>query len=348
MVKIYEERNISKNIIFIHVFITAFCQGVLVSLLFVDVIGSDMIDIKENFGTLTESLGIIMARFICTIVLHLSQQDEVKRGLDLMKYALNHRNKFSSYKNAALMGFLQAFMTIAVETVNVLVILQSNTTQDIVFNFIAVAIISDFDNFVFSSLSHEKLKELVLEETASELLSNDFTSSKKALSFDKGGEDSGQIDENGEPICMKINYWRDRSCVNKLLWLVYKTFRIIFVSFYFYFYPPLSIYLTFQLPFIFRSSYKNAWVDISRALYDPSIELTNTTFARANITEDDYYKWVVGSFKSANKTAVEESVLTTVDAAKSSDKMIDTPIKKKTTTPSTADVESVTEKNVID
>lgn len=78
------------------------------------------------------------------------------------------------------MGFLQAFMTIAVETVNVLVILQSNTTQDIVFNFIAVAIISDFDNFVFSSLSHEKLKELVMDETAAELMPVDFTSSKKA------------------------------------------------------------------------------------------------------------------------------------------------------------------------
>mgnify|MGYP001626741559 CR=1 FL=1 len=77
---------------------------------------------------MTESVSIICARFICTVILHLSQQDEVARGLDLMKYALNHRHAFLGYKQAFLMGFLQSFMTIGVETVNVLVILQSNTT----------------------------------------------------------------------------------------------------------------------------------------------------------------------------------------------------------------------------
>lgn len=87
-----------------------------------------------------------------------------------MKYALNHRHAFLSYKQAFLMGFLQSFMTISVESVNVFIILQSNTTQDIVFNFIAVAIISDFDNFVFSSLSHESMKEIVSPENSENFL----------------------------------------------------------------------------------------------------------------------------------------------------------------------------------
>ena len=87
-----------------------------------------------------------------------------------MKYALNHRHAFLSYKQAFLMGFLQSFMTISVESVNVFIILQSNTTQDIVFNFIAVAIISDFDNFVFSSLSHEPMKEIVNPENSENFL----------------------------------------------------------------------------------------------------------------------------------------------------------------------------------
>ena len=39
-----------------------------------------------------------------------------------------------------------------------------------VFNFIAVAIISDFDNFVFSSLRNEPLKEIVSEDNSSEFL----------------------------------------------------------------------------------------------------------------------------------------------------------------------------------
>ena len=68
------------------------------------------------------------------------------------------------------MGFLQSLMTIMVETVNMLVILQSMTTKDVVFNFIAVAIISNFDDFVFNSLRNEPLKELVSAENANELM----------------------------------------------------------------------------------------------------------------------------------------------------------------------------------
>lgn len=67
----------------------------------------------------------------------------------MMKYALNHPKNFISSKKAFMMGFLQSFLTASVETINVLIILQSVTTQDIVFNFIAVAIISDFDDFVY-------------------------------------------------------------------------------------------------------------------------------------------------------------------------------------------------------
>ena len=88
------------------------------------------------------------------------------------------------------MGFLQSFMTLMVEAVNMLVILQSMTTKDVVFNFIAVAIISDFDDFVFNSLQNEPLKELVSSDNAHELMKISFTTSSKCNSFDKGGEAS--------------------------------------------------------------------------------------------------------------------------------------------------------------
>jgi len=128
MVKLYESRAAGRTTIFIHVCITAFCQAVLVSLLFMEVVGTTKQDMRDKFGTLTENVGIICARFICTVILHLSQQDEVMQGLELMKYALNHRYSFLDYKKAFLMGFLQSFLTLGVETVNLLVILQSNTT----------------------------------------------------------------------------------------------------------------------------------------------------------------------------------------------------------------------------
>ena len=69
-----------------------------------------------------------MARFVCTIILHLSMQDEVKRGLDLMKFALNHPVKFQMPYQAAFIGMLQAVTTLGVESISILVIVAADTT----------------------------------------------------------------------------------------------------------------------------------------------------------------------------------------------------------------------------
>ena len=56
---------------------------------------------------------------------------------------------------------LQAVTTLGVESISILVIVAADTTQDIVFNFIALAIIADFDNFVYAALRGDPLKELL-------------------------------------------------------------------------------------------------------------------------------------------------------------------------------------------
>ena len=76
---------------------------------------------------------------------------------------------------------------------------------------------------------------------------------------------------------MKISFWSDRNCMNKLAYLLYKMARAFFVSFYFYFYPPLSILLTFLLPFVYRSQYKGAVTRIYQSWEDPEMDVTNKT-----------------------------------------------------------------------
>ena len=56
MLMIYEERNLGRTKILIHVLITAFCQGVLISLLFQDLVSFDLPKIKEQYGQLTQSV----------------------------------------------------------------------------------------------------------------------------------------------------------------------------------------------------------------------------------------------------------------------------------------------------
>ena len=109
---------------------------------------------------------MLFCRFICATVLHLALLDETNRGLEHMKYALNHSYDFEDYRMAWVYSFLQCLITILVEFNNMMVILYSISPVAMGENFLALAIIADFDNFVFEAISHEPLKLLLEEETA--------------------------------------------------------------------------------------------------------------------------------------------------------------------------------------
>ena len=76
----------------------------------------------------------------------------------MMKYVINHSYKFKNYPLAWFFGFLQSIASIGVELANIGVICAVNDTINIVFNFIALAIIAEFDNYVFISLKNESFK----------------------------------------------------------------------------------------------------------------------------------------------------------------------------------------------
>ena len=66
-----------------------------------------------------------------------------------------------------------------VEVANIEIILTSITPTDIVYNFIALAIIDEFDDFVYQSLRSESMKKLIEAEVTEEVLIVRHTSSKK-------------------------------------------------------------------------------------------------------------------------------------------------------------------------
>ena len=115
--------------------------------------------------------------------------------------------------------------------------------QDVVFNFIALAVIDDFDVFVYEAMRSEAFKQLLDPEKLKELFVISFTTSSRALYADEGGEQAEGIeDEDGKPMCNKISFWYDRTCINKFYWLVYRISRFGFVVCYFYFYPMLLVF----------------------------------------------------------------------------------------------------------
>ena len=51
-------------------------------------------------------LATMAARFICTILMHLQVESDVRQGLRMMKYAINHHEDFSGPLNAFFIGWL--------------------------------------------------------------------------------------------------------------------------------------------------------------------------------------------------------------------------------------------------
>ena len=87
---------------------------------------------------------IVIARFICGMVMHVSLQGELLMGMSMMKYSANHPWKFLSWKQAFLAGLLQTVTVIVVEIVNLVAILQNHEIVDLVMDFMALVIISHF------------------------------------------------------------------------------------------------------------------------------------------------------------------------------------------------------------
>ena len=58
---------------------------------------------------------------------------------------------------------MQFFSLMMVELVNMAVMLTNGTVMDIIMNFLALVVISDFDDFFFYAVSNEPLSKLVID-----------------------------------------------------------------------------------------------------------------------------------------------------------------------------------------
>ena len=81
-----------------------------------------------------------------------------------MKFACNHPWKFDEYKFAFFAGFFQTISIMAVELVNLLVILLETSIIEIVMNHMAIVVISQFGNFFYMASTEREWKKLINEE----------------------------------------------------------------------------------------------------------------------------------------------------------------------------------------
>ena len=117
---------------------------------------------QDEFKKPPSGIKLVLTRFICATFLHMSLCDEIRQGFNMMKYAQNHPWKFHSWSSAWFVGFAQTLVLISVEAVNLAVLLTNQTIMDTLMNFLALVIISDFDDYFFAIVKHNKLSQMIV------------------------------------------------------------------------------------------------------------------------------------------------------------------------------------------
>ena len=95
----------------------------------------------------------MLTRFLAAVFLHYILTDETKQGLAMMKFANNHWWKFDSWFAAYMIGLTQMLYVVLVETVNLIILTTNVTILDVIMNFLAIVVLTEFDNFFFKSVS---------------------------------------------------------------------------------------------------------------------------------------------------------------------------------------------------
>jgi len=186
---------------------------------------------------------MLFGRFICASILHMSLIDEVTSGLSFMKYSVNHPYKFNNFLLPWSVGFMQFVSAIGVETSNIGVLCCALDPINLVFNFIALAIVAEFDNYVYESLKNESIKVLVEKKFYKRVVVVNHTTSKKC----KPEELSTVKDDEGDFRPLRVTY-KSRTLLNKVLFSLYKFLRAFYVSFFYYFLPFSAILISTLLP----------------------------------------------------------------------------------------------------
>ena len=166
------------------------------------------------------SMTVLGSRFICTILMHLQVESDVRQGIRMMKYNCNHRSEFVAPNTAFVIGLMQTVGGLAAEVFCILYLVSIQNPVDVIIRFVALASIAKVDDFYASALpSGNRIKQDTDAFTIT-VHRKDIMLGVKGKEFDQG-------------------------MAFKLTRFVYKAVRMLYCSFLFYFFP----YLVLLIPY---------------------------------------------------------------------------------------------------
>ena len=182
---------------------------------------------------------------------------EFDQSIRLMKYVVNHPWKFRSYHLAFITGFLQFTICIIIEVSNVWVLMgNSDNHFDIVANFVVILVVAQFDDYFYKMRAKDEITNMV--ENSKTAFRWETTTSFDAIAKIKENELEPENvlltkEKNLRPKYIRISF-SQRTCMNKLYYLMFRSIQLIYTSFYYYFFPWVA---SFLLNFILLSENKS-------------------------------------------------------------------------------------------
>ena len=107
---------------------------------------------------------VLLAKFFSSSALHLMLYPEVARTMQLLKYIVNHQDKFANPGIAFLVAFTSLTLNLATELVNIALLLYQHSVEHAIIHFVALEVIAEIPHIYMGSLINDKLKEIVFEE----------------------------------------------------------------------------------------------------------------------------------------------------------------------------------------
>lgn len=114
------------------------------------------------------SVWTIIARFLMSIMMHFSVEPDIRNGIAIMKYTVNHPSKFKSKDGstsytrvflAFFLGLCQASVAIVIELLAIRFLSCFLNLLNIITKFVSMTRIAMFDNFLSAALVEETMKK---------------------------------------------------------------------------------------------------------------------------------------------------------------------------------------------
>ena len=102
-----------------------------------------------------------MVRFICAVLFHITFEQELRYAITNMKFIAYHSDRFQSKWTAFMMCFLQGSIVVLIEIVNIWNLANITQIDEIVMDYIALGIISEFDDCFFELYVNTQLAKLL-------------------------------------------------------------------------------------------------------------------------------------------------------------------------------------------